>query len=153
MDAAHFAPDRGTAGTSLFDAPADNRPAWVQTWATTSPAQRKAIRESWERALEPIAIELADRRGGEGITASELLTEAILRGVLWGERSFLKVPANRRIYSFIGPMLRRLAREQKLAPKKLPLVGGGFVIASRVSDRPDSHGNENDIYLHLRYAA
>lgn len=153
VDAGHWEEtrDEGVSGLALFDT--DPRPAWVQTWGTTSPEQRRAIRESWEAKLEPIALELTERRGPEGITASELTTEGILRGVLWGERSFLSVPANRRIYSFVGPMLARMASAKKIAEKRKALVGGGYVVDSRPSERPGSKRNPNDVYVAVRFAA
>lgn len=145
----HVVRDQGTEGLSLFSQPAPE--SWQTRWASLSDEERRQQRERWKQLLLPIVLELAARRGGEGITASEVQTEGMLRGVLWGERSFLT--ANPRVYSFIGAWLSQLANDGALVPKVYRIEGGGSVKARRESERDPSHGNSAFVYLHPREAA
>lgn len=108
-----------------------------------TPEERRAreLGRLRERA-EPIAVVFALRRGGEGITASELIPELVDRGVLTGQESHFEP----RAYAWIGPFLAGLAglaRRGALAPR---LIHGIHV--RRASERRDSHRNENRVYLH-----
>lgn len=122
--------DQGTAGLPIFA-----RPNAVDR-------QRDAMRLK-ERLL-PIVRDLASRRGIEGITASEVISEAITRGILPGPAP----RTNPRRDAFMGPWLAQLARDRVLAPK---LVQGFHV--RRKSEREASHQNEGRVYVAPDYAA
>jgi hypothetical protein len=128
---------------------APEKPAWARTWGTLTERQRREQRTRWIDLLTPITIALAKRRGPEGITASEVTSEAILCGYLWGEAAFFeRYP---RVYAWIGPWLGQLARRGHLVPKVIPIPGGQLQV-SRKSERGASHRNRNAVYLHPEFA-
>lgn len=106
-------------------------------------AERRRIRARDQERLLPIVTALAARRGAEGITASEVITEAVLRGVLTGQETAV----SQRALSWIGPWLAQLARRGTLAP----LTRAGMVVRRR-SDREASHGNLQVCYVAPQYA-
>jgi len=116
-------------------APADVRPL--------SPAERLARRARDKERLQPVVLDLARRRGGEGIIASEVITEAITRGVFTGQESRMAP----RAYSWVGPWLAQLARRGHLVEKRI----NGMRVR-RKAERDASHANENLVYLHPEHA-
>lgn len=139
-------PDMQFTGT-MFAAPSHS----LTRWASLTELQRKAQRERWQELLLPIVTSLAERRGPEGITASEVIGEGIVAGVLNGERVFMK--ANPKVYAWVGNWLRGLAHDGPLAKKLVRLEDGGSIHATRLSERAASHSNRNAIYVGKRWAA
>src|SRR5689334_10912693 len=92
---------------------------------------RRFERERLQERLEPVALQLAERRSHEGIIAADVIAEAVTLGLLTGQ----EWRAAPRAYSWVGPWLAALARAGKLAPKM-----SGYVHARRCSDRERSHG-------------
>lgn len=125
-------------------------PLWATTWGTLTDRQRAEHRRRWIERLTPVMRQLAKRHRSEGITASEVLTEGIIAGVLWGEDAFIeRYP---RVYAWIGPWLSKVAREGKLVPRMIDIPGGGKVQLTRASTRDGSHSNRNAVYLDPEYA-
>ena len=121
---------------------------YVDTPLFNNPVQRKHDRERTRERLLPVVRELASKRGPEGITASDLLAEALVRGIL--------TPApghDPRRHSWLGGWLAALARAGELAPKLVRLPDGGTLHVTRKSERYASHANANRIYLHPAVAA
>ncbi|HKW09726.1 MAG TPA: hypothetical protein VJO33_05055 [Gemmatimonadaceae bacterium] len=108
-----------------------------------TPAQRRRERERLQQRLEPITLALAERRGPEGVIAADVISEAVVRGLLTGQE-WRSAP---RAYSWVGPWLASLARAGKLAPKM-----AGPVHARRKSDREASHSNSQLVYVAPRFA-
>jgi hypothetical protein len=129
----------------LFAPPAPATPGWTERWASLTDAERKAKRDRWQEQLRPLVLDLARRRGPEGITASEVITAGILAGVLNGERAFLT--HHPRVYSWVGSWLAQLARAGALRAKTVRLEGGGEIHVKRESERDASHGNANLVYV------
>jgi hypothetical protein len=101
-------------------------------------------RERLEERLTPKILELARQRGYEGIIAAEVIAEAI---ATWGVFTGQEWQRNPRAYSFVGPLLKGMARRGELSPK---LVQGYHV--SRKSTRGKSHGNRGLIYTAPEFA-
>jgi hypothetical protein len=138
-------PAEQLAGT-MFDLTAPPpTPPWAQRWGSLTDEQRKRQRERWQEQLQPLVLDLAARRGPEGITASDVISAGITAGILNGERLFLKEYP--RVYAFIGPWLAQLARTGTLRPKTARLEGGGEIHVKRESSRDVSHGNANLVYV------
>jgi hypothetical protein len=134
-----------SARSELLDIQLDTAPAWTRTWGSLSFAERRRERERLAERLTPIMRALAKRRGPEGITASEVIAEAIVAGVLWGEPTFIE--SYPRVYAWIGPWLAQLARRGSLVPKLVELPGGGQLHVTRIAERGASHRNRNAVYL------
>jgi hypothetical protein len=126
-------------------------PGWVTTWGTMTPAQQKAQRDRWKELLRPVVLELVQRRGAEGIIAGDVIAEGIVRGILWGERTFLKQYG--RAYSFIGPWLAQLAAAGTIAAVTERLSNGSTIHVTRTSERSLSHRNAGGVYVAREYAA
>lgn len=142
--------DAGTAGLGLFEQAA-SIPAWAQAWGSLTDDQRAAQRERWKELLLPVVRELVVRRGPEGIIAGDVIAEGIVRGVLWGERTFLK--NHPRVYAWVGQWLARLAFDGEIAEKTIALPGGGRLHVTRKSERSLSHGNPGGVFVALEFAA
>ena len=121
---------------------------YVDTPLFDNPQQRKADRDRTKERLLPVVRELAIRRGPEGITASEVLAEALVRSIL------PPAPAHDpRRHSWLGGWLASLARAGELAPKMVRLPDGGTLHVTRKSERHASHRNDGRIYLDPKVAA
>jgi hypothetical protein len=121
------------------------RPRWASTWGSLTDGERVAQRTRWVEQLSPVVHAMAVRRGVEGITASDVISEAIVLGIFWGETSFIeRYP---RVYAWVGPWLAHLARRGRLTPKTVANPGGRPVQVTRKSERGASHANRNAIYL------
>lgn len=94
-------------------------------------------RERLIARLEPRILELAERRGAEGITASDFLAECYTNGWL------TRPPKGReRDHSFVGPVMVSLSKRGFLAP----MMAGAHVVRRR-SSRLVSHGNLGVVWL------
>lgn len=106
-----------------------------------------------QRMLE-LLLALALRNGPEGVTPSELLSEAIAPSIK-GYAAILPGPAPRgkqRRDSWIGPWMAVLADRKVVMRKTIPLPGGGRLHVERKATRRDSHRNPGLVYLHPRFA-
>lgn len=106
-----------------------------------------------ERMLE-LLLALAKRNGVEGVTPSELLSEAIAPSIK-GFGAILPGPApkgKQRRDSWIGPWMCVLADRDVIARKTIPLAGGGRLHVERKATRRDSHRNPGAVYLHPDFA-
>lgn len=133
----------GRANAGVTDAP-----LWAQAESRQTPTERKRDVERLKERLLPVVRELATRRGHEGITASEVLAEALVLAIV--------LPASAtdpRRHSWIGPWLSSLATRGVLVPKTVRLPDGSLLHVSRRSQRHKSHKNPNGIYLDPAVAA
>jgi hypothetical protein len=110
---------------------------------TAADRRREVVRV--QERLEPIVLGMADRYGAEGITASDVIAEAILGGILTGQE-WRQHP---RAYSWVGPWLAGLARAGKLKA----LAYSNDVPVRRRSERSPSHRNLQQVYIAPRFAA
>ena len=135
-------------GRRSVDLGADDTPLWAQAPSRQSADERARDVDRLKERLLPVVLEMAERRGPEGITASEVLSEGLVRSIL------LPAPAHDpRRHSWIGPWLGSLARAGQLAAKMVRLPDGGTLHVKRKSDRHASKQNENGIYLDPKVAA
>jgi hypothetical protein len=121
---------------------------YVDTPLFNTAPQRKADRDRTKERLLPVVRELAAKRGHEGITASEVLAEALVRAILTPAPSH-----DPRRHSWLGGWLATLARSGTLAPKTVRLPDGGTLHVTRKSERHASHANSGRIYLDPQVAA
>ncbi|MDB4876420.1 MAG: hypothetical protein JWM41_2866 [Gemmatimonadetes bacterium] len=128
--AERFVADRGTDELPMFARP--------------NKAEKRAELKQLQARLEPHIIAMAANAGAEGIIASEVIAAAIAD---WGTWTGQEWRSNPRAYSMVGPFLAVLARRGVLAPKRVQ----GYHV-SRKAERDNSHGNNNLIYVDLRYA-
>jgi hypothetical protein len=87
--------------------------------------------------------------GHEGVTPSELLSEAIAPS-LAGFGAILPGPAPKtkpRRDAWIGPWMRVLADRGTIVRKTIPIPGGQLHV-ERESTRGESHRNPGKVYLH-----
>jgi hypothetical protein len=135
-------------GSTVKNIGVSDAPLGAQSPSRQSPVERKRDRDRLKERLLPVVLELARRRGGEGITASEVLAEALVLGIV------TPAPAtDPRRHAWIGPWLAVLAKGGQLAPKTVRLPDGGTLHVTRKSQRHGSHANKNDVYLHPAVAA
>lgn len=142
--------DAGTQGLGLFEQQ-PGVPAWAQSWGSLTDDQRAAQRERWKELLRPVVLELVAKRGPEGIIAGDVIAEGIVRGLLWGERTFLQ--DHPRVYAWVGPWLASLAAQGTIAPLTVRLPNGSTLQVTRKSERSLSHGNPGGVFVALEYAA
>jgi hypothetical protein len=121
---------------------------YIDTPLFNTPAQRKADRERLKERLLPLVLALAKRRGPEGITASEVLAEALVVGTLTPAPSH-----DPRRHAWLGPWLGQLARLGILTPKMVRLPDGGTLHVTRKSVRHTSKQNAGGVYLDPAVAA
>ncbi len=150
----HLLPRQDQLAGTMFDEltvtvesiqPPRDTTGWAQRWNSLSEAEREARRDRWRELLRPVVIEMAKIASGDGVTASEVISVGISRGILNGERSFLA--AHPRVYSWIGHYLVALVHDGVLAAKLIRLEGGGSIHARRASDRAVSKGNFGKVYV------
>lgn len=120
-------------------------PGWARSWGSLTAQQRAGQRMRWIELMTPRVRRLAEKAGPEGITASDVISDAIVVGIFWGEAAFIeRYP---RVYAWVGPWLAQLARVGRLQPMLVPLSGGGQLHVTRKSERGASHRNRNAVYL------
>lgn len=135
-------------GRRPVDLGADDMPLWAQSPSRQSPTDRKREVERLKERLLPVVTDMAQRRGPEGITASEVLAEALVRGIL------TPVPSSDpRRHAWIGPWLSSLAAQGVLVAKTVRLPDGSMFHVKRTSQRHSSHKNPNGVYLDPAVAA
>ena len=91
---------------------------------------------SLEDALAEVALSLAARAGGAGVTAADVRLRAAHLGMLPPN------PGTQRAWSFLAPLFRRLVAAGELVPT------GRY----RRSPIPKSHGNRHQVYVLPEYA-
>jgi hypothetical protein len=135
-------------GARVKDQGASDTPLWSVAQSSQSPVERKRDVERLKERLLPIVCDMAKRRGPEGVTASEVLAEGLVLGILTPAPSH-----DPRRYAFIGPWLAALAHLGILAPKTVKLPDGSLLHVKRKSLRHSSHANPNAIYISPELAA
>lgn len=114
---------------------------------TKADAQRD--RERLKQRLLPVVIALANTRGPEGFTASDVIAEGMVRGILLRDAVRLAP----RLYSWVGPWLAGLAGDQVIAPKTVALVGGGSIQVSAAACRDASKCRSVKLWVAMEHAA